>query len=95
MTLWVDSSRITSALIDGNAIATYFVRESNQPRGLNVTSGDRLRVFFEDRKIARIRVEGGTEGLYTPQRLVTAAPPDSSLTPIRTGPLRGGIPRRK
>ena len=70
MTLWVDSAAVNEILVEGTAIATYYVREKGQPRGLNVTSGDRLRVFFEDRKISRIRVEGGTEGDYTPQRLV-------------------------
>lgn len=70
MTLWMSAGALTEALIEGTAIATYFVREREQKKGLNVTSGDRLRVFFEDRKIARIRVEGGTEGVYTPQRLI-------------------------
>ena len=71
MTLWMDSGMVTQMLVDGNAIATYYVRDKGQPRGLNVTSGDKLWVYFEDRKIARIRVEGGTEGDYTPQRLVS------------------------
>jgi lipopolysaccharide export system protein LptA len=70
MTLWIDSTAISSAIIEGNAIATYYVRESAKPRGLNVTSGDRLFVYFVERKISAIRVEGGTEGTYTPQRLV-------------------------
>ncbi|MBI5059627.1 hypothetical protein HZB60_07610 [candidate division KSB1 bacterium] len=98
MTLWVDSSRISRALIEGNAIATYFVREDSQPRGLNITSGDRLRVFFDEHKISRIRVEGGTEGNYTPQRLMaaaaadtTAARPQSTPPPPRRAP---GLPRR-
>ena len=74
MTLWIDSGMVTKILVEGNAIATYYVRDKDQPRGLNITSGDRLWVFFEDRKIARIRVEGGTEGDYTPQRLVSREP---------------------
>lgn len=74
MTLWMDSTSVTEILIDGSAIATYYIREQGQPKGLNVTSGDRLHVFFEDRKIARIHVEGGTEGDYTPQRLVSRVP---------------------
>lgn len=70
MTLWIDSTAITEAVIEGNAIATYYVRENREPKGLNVTSGDRLFVYFAERKISAIRVEGGTEGDYTPQRLV-------------------------
>jgi lipopolysaccharide export system protein LptA len=70
MTMWITDSKLTSALIEGTATATYFVREKGKPQGLNTTSGDRLRVYFDKSKISRIRVEGGTEGVYTPERLV-------------------------
>jgi lipopolysaccharide assembly outer membrane protein LptD (OstA) len=70
MTLYMDSSRISSVLIEGTAIATYYIREKGEKRGMNVTSGDRLHVYFEGRKMERIVVEGGTQGTYTPQRLV-------------------------
>ncbi len=76
MTLWVDQSVLTRADIEGTAIASYFVREKGEKRGMNVTSGDRLIVFFEDRRISRIRVEGGTQGAYTPQSLVKEEPAD-------------------
>jgi len=79
MTMWVDSGAISSVLVENSAIATYFVRDKNEKRGMNVTSGDRLRVFFDGRKISRIRVEGGTEGTYTPQRLVST--PEPKTTP--------------
>ena len=70
MTLFVTDGAIENVLVEGTATATYFIRDKQEKRGMNVTSGDRLRVFFEDRKISRIRVEGGTEGTYTPERLI-------------------------
>ena len=70
MTLYIDSGQISTVLVKGTATATYYIREKTEKRGMNVTSGDILRVFFVDRKIDRIRVEGGTQGMYTPQRLV-------------------------
>jgi len=70
MTLWVDQGVLHQVDVEGTAVANYYVRDKQDKRGLNVTSGDRLEVFFENRKIARIRVEGGTQGTYTPQRLV-------------------------
>jgi lipopolysaccharide export system protein LptA len=74
MTLWLEEGQLSRALIEGTAIATYYVRDKNEKRGLNVTSGDCLHVFFEKRKIARIRVEGGTEGTYTPEKLLSKQP---------------------
>jgi lipopolysaccharide export system protein LptA len=77
MTLWTENGQLSRALIEGTAIATYYVRDKSEKRGLNITSGDCLRVFFEKRKIARIRVEGGTEGIYTPERLLSKQPESS------------------
>lgn len=70
MTLWIDGEDVTQVHVAGSAIATYYIREKGRERGLNVTSGDRLFVFFENKEISRIQVIGGTEGKYTPQRLV-------------------------
>jgi lipopolysaccharide export system protein LptA len=79
MTLWVDSVGVKEVLVEGTAIATYYVRDKGQPRGMNVTSGDQLHVFFENRRMSRIRVEGGTEGDYTPQKLLTRASESKKL----------------
>jgi lipopolysaccharide export system protein LptA len=73
ITLHVTDGLVERVDVEGTAIATYYVREEQKKRGLNVTSGDRLHVFFENRKISRIRVEGGTEGAYTPERLIHSA----------------------
>ena len=80
MTLWMTDGSVTEALVEDNAIATYFIRDQGKKTGLNVTSGDRLFIYFDDRKMSRIRVEGGTQGRYTPERLV-AAPADSARKP--------------
>lgn len=77
MTLWIDSSLVKEVLVEGTAIAKYHPRDKGKKEGLNVTSGDRLRVFFENRKMARIRVKGGTQGTYTPQRLLGATESES------------------
>jgi lipopolysaccharide export system protein LptA len=77
MTLFVKDGIMENVLVEGTAIATYFIRDKQDKRGMNVTSGDRLRVLFENRKISRIRVEGGTEGTYTPERLLKPAPNQS------------------
>ncbi|MCB9366899.1 MAG: hypothetical protein H6506_05165 [Calditrichaeota bacterium] len=73
MTLWIENSLLSRALVEGTATATYFIRDDQGAQGLNVTSGDRLAITFSDRKISRIRVQGGTEGKYTPESLVNSA----------------------
>jgi len=70
MTLWVEKEELKEVLVEGTARATYYILEKGERRGMNETSGDRLRVFVENSQVARIQVVGGTEGRYTPERLV-------------------------
>ena len=70
MTLWIENEELTEILVEGTARAIYYIREEDRNRGRNETSGDRLRVIIENNEVVRIQVVGGTEGRYTPERLV-------------------------
>lgn len=72
MMLWIENSALSRALVQDNATATYFVRDKQDAQGLNVTSGDKLLITFDNRRISRIRVEGGTQGTFTPESLVAS-----------------------
>jgi hypothetical protein len=71
MTLWIENEELKEVLVEGTARAIYYIREENRNRGKNETSGDRLRIMIENNEVARIQVVGGTEGRYTPERLVS------------------------
>jgi lipopolysaccharide export system protein LptA len=71
MRIWLKDQKIDSVLVEGNAIANYFIREKTQRKGKDETSGDKLLVFFDKNKISKIRVVGGTKGQYIPERLTT------------------------
>ncbi|MBU0692488.1 hypothetical protein KKH18_11840 [bacterium] len=70
MSLWIADNTLSRIQIEGNAIATYYIRDEGKPKGRNTTSGDRLFVFFADSKISHIEVHGGTRGVYAPEHLV-------------------------
>ena len=70
MVLWMENSALSRALVQDNATATYYVRDKQDAQGLNVTSGDKLLITFDNRRISKIRVEGGTQGTFTPESLV-------------------------
>jgi len=70
MTLWIENENLEKVFVEGTARATYYIQEDNRQRGMNETSGDRLRVLIENNQVSRIQVVGGTEGRYVPQRLV-------------------------
>lgn len=70
ITLWIEEEKLEEVLVEGTARATYYIREEDRNRGVNETSGDRLRVIIENDQVVRIQVAGGTEGRYIPERLV-------------------------
>ena len=70
MSLWIEETNLSRIIVEGNAIATYYIREGGEPKGRNTTSGDILYVYFADSRISHIEVEGGTRGIYSPERLV-------------------------
>jgi lipopolysaccharide export system protein LptA len=53
-----------------NAISLYYLYEEGRPNGVNRTSGDRIRVDFEEGKVENITVVGGVEGRYFPETLI-------------------------
>lgn len=53
-------------IVTGNATSKYYIRENNQDSGINVASGDTLKIFFVNKKINTIDVIGGVEGTYYP-----------------------------
>lgn len=58
--------------LDVNKTATmvYYLFEENHPNGLNTTTGDSVTMTFVAGKIEKIKVVGGIEGRYVPEKLV-------------------------
>lgn len=53
-----------------NAISLYYLFEEGRPNGVNKTSGDRIRVEFEEGRVENITVVGGVEGQYFPENMI-------------------------
>lgn len=53
-----------------NAMSLYYLFEDERPNGVNKTSGDRIRVDFEEGKVENITVMGGVEGQYFPENMI-------------------------
>ncbi len=55
--------------VNDQAISVYHLYEDSTANGLNKTSGDRIVMYWEDKKLSSIRVYGGVEGQYFPENL--------------------------
>lgn len=69
MELLFADDELDSIYVTGNARSTYYVRDPNAEKGANQVSGDRMILHVADGRIRWIFVEGGTEGIYCPERL--------------------------
>lgn len=65
--------------VEKTASMVYYLYEDGKPNGLNTTSGDRVAMLFDDRRIASITVAGGVEGRYIPERLLKNREPEYNL----------------
>jgi lipopolysaccharide export system protein LptA len=56
--------------VNTRAISLYHLYEDSAANGLNKTSGDRIVMLWEQKKLNSINVLGGVEGQYFPENLV-------------------------
>jgi hypothetical protein len=56
--------------VEIRAISVYHLYEDSVANGLNKTSGDRIVLLFHEGKVNAIKVIGGIEGQYFPEKMV-------------------------
>ncbi len=65
--------------VENRSTSVYHLYEDREPNGLNKISGDRIIMEFVNGKIGSIRIYGGVEGQYFPERLVKEKEEDFHL----------------
>lgn len=66
MTMYIDDNKVRMLEAKGNAYNLYYLENKE---GVNEISGPRINLFFnEEGRLARFKVEGGTEGTYFPEK---------------------------
>jgi lipopolysaccharide export system protein LptA len=70
MLLFFENQALDRIDVMQRAISVYHLYEDSLGNGLNKTSGDRIIVAFEKRKVRAITVIGGVEGQYVPEGMI-------------------------
>ena len=70
ITMHFKNSKILRIDADRNATSLYYLFDGQEPNGVNRSSGDRIAMEFLDGKIDRIKIVGGVEGKYFPERMI-------------------------
>jgi lipopolysaccharide export system protein LptA len=73
MTLYFLNDKLEHIEAEGTAVSLYFLYDRGEPNGVNKASGDRVLVFSEDGRAESVKVQGGTEGQYIPEKSVNGS----------------------
>jgi len=70
MTMYFANDRLDSVFVNNNATSLYYLYDNEKPDGANKSSGDRIYINFMDGKIDRIKIVGGVQGQYFPEKML-------------------------
>ncbi len=70
ITLWFRNSKVDRINADRTATSLYYLFDGTAPNGVNRSSGDRIIMEFLEGKIDRIKIVGGVEGKYYPEKMI-------------------------
>jgi hypothetical protein len=64
------NNKLSTTVVERNAVSLYFLYDGAVPNGVNKTSGDYISMSFKDGKPDLIRVLKPIEGVYYPETMV-------------------------
>ena len=64
------NGKIVGIDADRTATSLYYLFDGAEPNGVNRSSGDRILMEFAGGKIDRIKIVGGVEGKYFPEKVI-------------------------
>ena len=70
MTMYFGNDQLDSVFVNNNATSLYYLYDRNKPDGANKSSGDRIYINFLEGKIDRIKIVGGVQGQYFPEKML-------------------------
>jgi lipopolysaccharide export system protein LptA len=70
MILYFSNDKLERIEAEGTATSLYFLYDQGEANGVNKASGDRIVLYSEEGRAESIKVQGGTEGQYVPEKLV-------------------------
>ncbi|MBI3195771.1 MAG: hypothetical protein HYZ34_15090 [Ignavibacteriae bacterium] len=80
ITMFFSSKKIDRIEVDRTATILYFLFDDKTPNGFNNTTGDHVTISFLDGRIDQLKVVGGVEGKYVPERLVEGKEEEYNLS---------------
>ncbi len=70
LTMYFADDQLDSVFVNNNATSLYYLYEKDKSDGANKSSGDRIYMNFLEGKIDRIKIVGGVQGQYFPEKML-------------------------
>jgi len=83
LTMWFSNDEIEKIEVRDQATSLYFLYEEMLPNGVNHVTGDTITLLFIDGELDELKIAGGIEGEYYPERLVRGRVDTYNLTGFR------------
>ncbi|MGB2869019.1 MAG: OstA-like protein [Bacteroidota bacterium] len=88
LTMFFANNKVQQVDVQKNATSLYYLFEDDRPNGVNKSSGDRIIIEFQQGKVDRIKIIGGVQGQYYPERMIFGREPEYNLDGFRWIALR-------
>ena len=83
LTMYFRANKLEQVDVKKNATSLYYLFDNKEPNGANKSSGDRIFIDFVNDDVDRIKIVGGVEGQYLPEKMILKHEMDYNLDGFR------------
>jgi lipopolysaccharide export system protein LptA len=94
LTMYFRANKLEQVDVQKNATSLYYLFDNREPNGANKSSGDRIFIDFVAGNVDRIKIVGGVQGQYFPEKMLSKHEQDYNLDGFRwyeNRPIRQGV----
>ncbi|MGD1045601.1 MAG: OstA-like protein [Bacteroidota bacterium] len=94
LTMYFRANKLEQVDVQKNATSLYYLFDNKEPNGANKSSGDRIFIDFVTGEVDRIKIVGGVQGQYLPEKMIIKHEQDYNLDGFRwyeNRPIRQGV----
>ena len=94
LTMYFRADKLEQVDVQKNATSLYYLFDNKEPNGVNKSSGDRILIDFIGSEVDRIKVIGGVQGQYFPEKMIINRESEYNLDGFRlfeNRPKRQGV----
>ena len=94
LTMYFRANKLEQVDVQKNATSLYYLFDNKEPNGANKSSGDRIFIDFVTGDVDRIKIVGGVQGQYLPEKIISKHEQDYNLDGFRwyeNRPKRQGV----